>query len=495
MIARTPQTDDILRRYRESFEEVERVLSLHEGFVLQPLECVDAEIALALGAFLEAHGWQARWFAPEGTEGARVLDEIMEVRDGADARPLAVILFGPERPPPALLEGIGALNRKRDAVIATLKCPLLWCGPPGFHVASWGAMPDFWSVRALPMSLKGEAPAVNNNEQFRPWRWSRFQDGEVDRIGELEALREAAAARGRALDAARFCARIAVARAAQGDAKRALADLDQKIAELLKSPALLILSSYDPANPLIAEVRPVRIRLLVALGDVPGARAEIEVDRRTPTTTDRVYAAELLGALTRPPSPFADAEAARLAATYGNLFGGNIIAALGERNALGGRYGNAAMWLERAIETLARAGDQKGASMAAEVLTRVLRAQDQSRAALESNREAASRSNPGSAPRLSGATLTRDQRVTLRRALVNLYPDRRSIRRVFADASLSIERINLEWPPGMVWLGGIEEAERSGRTLDLLQVALRDYPANAELRSLLDDLPRRAAPG
>lgn len=495
MIARTPQTDDILRRYRESFEEVERVLSLHEGFVLQPLECVDAEIALALGAFLEAHGWQTRWFAPEGTEGARVLDEIMEVRDGADARPLAVILFGPERPPPALLEGIGALNRKRDAVIATLKCPLLWCGPPGFHVASWGAMPDFWSVRALPMSLKGEAPAVNNNEQFRPWRWSRFQDGEVDRIEDLEALRDAAATMVLAVDAARFCARIALARAAQGDPKRALDLLDQQIAELEEANARRPFVSFGRARPLRAEVRPVRARLLVAVGDVSGALAEIGSDSATQSSPDGAYVAELLKVLEAPPTPFDDAEALRLEVNHGRQSAGNLMAALGERNALENSYSNATMWLERAIETLARAKDQKGASMAAEVLSRVLQAQDQSRAALESRREAASRSNPGQAPRLSGTTLTRDQRVTLRRALVNLYPDRRSIRRVLADANLPIERIDLEGPAESAWFGGIEEAERSGRTLDLLQVALRDYPANAELRSLLDDLARRAPPG
>ena len=69
-----------------------------------------------------------------------------------------------------------------------------------------------------------------------------------------------------------------------------------------------------------------------------------------------------------------------------------------------------------------------------------------------------------------------------RDALAELYEDEASIRRIAADALLSLRLIDLEGNPSNQWQAVMKAANDRGRMLALIKIASREYPDNIDLR-------------
>lgn len=68
------------------------------------------------------------------------------------------------------------------------------------------------------------------------------------------------------------------------------------------------------------------------------------------------------------------------------------------------------------------------------------------------------------------------------RVLAELYLDSTSARRVAAGAGLNLSQIEFSDRPVNNWRGILEEANKQGRVVEVLDVALKEYDQNAELK-------------
>ena len=75
----------------------------------------------------------------------------------------------------------------------------------------------------------------------------------------------------------------------------------------------------------------------------------------------------------------------------------------------------------------------------------------------------------------------------LRDALAGSYFDKRDIVRVAQEAGLKPQFLNLDGKPITVWQEVLREAQKHGIVVDIVRVALKEYPANDVLRRALTD--------
>ena len=74
--------------------------------------------------------------------------------------------------------------------------------------------------------------------------------------------------------------------------------------------------------------------------------------------------------------------------------------------------------------------------------------------------------------------------IALRALLAALYPDEPSIRRVLHDAGIDPSRIKFNATTLNIWHFVLTEAEKTGKTADLLTVVNREYGANPSFQSI-----------
>lgn len=78
--------------------------------------------------------------------------------------------------------------------------------------------------------------------------------------------------------------------------------------------------------------------------------------------------------------------------------------------------------------------------------------------------------------------LTNEKTVRLRRVLAELYPTVEDSRRIVRDAQLPDERIDFTSKAALNWHRILREEENCNKTGRIIQIALRNYPNNPELR-------------
>jgi hypothetical protein len=133
-------------RYEPDFERLQRLVQLHHGFVLQPVESPSLAVLTALAEFLREQGGKPLLLAPKGAEWKSLAAQLIKA---PEQRPTIVIVYGSMPATPEMEQEFRLLNQQRDAIQASLHCPLLWWGSAEFLAYSWEKMPDVWSIRTL----------------------------------------------------------------------------------------------------------------------------------------------------------------------------------------------------------------------------------------------------------------------------------------------------------------------------------------------------------
>lgn len=166
-----------MRTFLEGLQEVDSILSLHEAFILIPVEIPSVAVAKAMVDWLAHRRYRTRVVQPRRQEDWRSLVADLVGPDTASNEPSGdvVVLIGTERITREVRAGLRLLNQRRDTIAKTLRA-LLWCGPSAFHVATAELAPDFWSIRDLPLRL-GAAPPESSPS---PAEEARAARGEPD---------------------------------------------------------------------------------------------------------------------------------------------------------------------------------------------------------------------------------------------------------------------------------------------------------------------------
>ena len=125
--------------------ELQRILSLAEGFILIPIEVDGPDAARALAASVDG----AEAVEPVDDEGWAQL--VAHIVNAAGAGAGAVMVVGPARGSPGRNAALRLVNMRRDSIVQALARPRLWRGPPEFLKLTWERAPDFWSIRAMTL--------------------------------------------------------------------------------------------------------------------------------------------------------------------------------------------------------------------------------------------------------------------------------------------------------------------------------------------------------
>lgn len=138
------------------FAKLLHTLELSVGFELLPVVVQEAALVPELIAALRRAGWAVEAMTAGGEDWLGLLPWLESL--GSAERRLALV-HGVGWDTDAFRRGLQALNLRRDPLIRALACPLLWCGSADFQAASQLAMPDLWSVRAVPQRIVGAGTA------------------------------------------------------------------------------------------------------------------------------------------------------------------------------------------------------------------------------------------------------------------------------------------------------------------------------------------------
>ena len=74
--------------------------------------------------------------------------------------------------------------------------------------------------------------------------------------------------------------------------------------------------------------------------------------------------------------------------------------------------------------------------------------------------------------------------------LAELFPDQASSQRIMASAGIHAERIDVEMPARSRWFYIVDEAKKADLLFVLLEVAISEYPGQADLRKLRSEMTR-----
>ncbi len=143
-----------------SFHDIARIVSLATGFVLVPVAVPGPDLARALGQWLSEAGHP---LAVHELNGDAQWEQLAGFLLSRSPPPDGVVMvIGPGAPPRGVSGALGLVNQARDAIVRTLRRPLLWCGPRSFLNLTWQHAPDFWSIRSVDHSLYSD-PATGGS--------------------------------------------------------------------------------------------------------------------------------------------------------------------------------------------------------------------------------------------------------------------------------------------------------------------------------------------
>jgi tetratricopeptide (TPR) repeat protein len=372
-----------------AFREVERALSLADGFVLYPVEC-GPDVARSLAEWLDENGYSTRVVEPVSDEGWH---ELVAALLGAAAGPTSVVMvIGSRQPSTGVAAALRLVNQRRDVIVEALSRALLWCGPPEFLKLTWERAPDFWSIRAMTRKL---------STSTAPWREAPLWPGAwpadpPERLREMLAL---ATAQGDTRIASHAAAMLAEALIARGEMDEAA----EVVAETRSTPSLRLVEAViamtrgdrSRAEAVLGvdswsnEAPELEGRRLIALGNLL-----LDADR---TLAMRSYeqAARILGAARDTPN---------IAVALANM---GLVAMTD------GSFDQAEERLEEAMDVARRAGDARNEALILSKLGRLHLLLHDSRKACATLEEALARAADAGDRRLQGEVLRRLARAYL----------------------------------------------------------------------------------
>ena len=197
--------------------ELQRILSLADGFILLPIEVAGPDVARAHAEMLGQGGWPTAAIEPVDDDGWAHL--VADVLDAAATDARGVMVIGPPVGSPAVHAALRLVNQRRDSIAQALARPLLWCGPAEFLKLTWERAPDFWSIRAMTLRFARSTEPVREAPLW-PGAWvadpperlremvamARRQGDERNAVRAATALAEALLARGELDEAAEVVA-------------------------------------------------------------------------------------------------------------------------------------------------------------------------------------------------------------------------------------------------------------------------------------------------
>ena len=366
--------------------ELQRILSLADGFILIPIEVDGPDAARALAAMVDG----AAAVEPVDDEGWTELVSHIVNAAGAGAR--TVMVVGPARGSAALNAALRLVNMRRDSIVQALSRPLLWCGPPEFLKLTWERAPDFWSIRAMTLRFARWSEPVHEAPLW-PGAWVADPP---ERLREMLAM---ARRQGDERNIARAAATLAEALVARGELEEAA----EVVAETSGAPSLRMIEAvvsgmrgaHDLAEAILADAGwapgepEVEGRRLVALGNlVLESRREVAVERYE--------------------------QARVLLQTAGDVANEAVaVANLGVASMAEGALEAAASLLEQALSLARNAGDSRTEARILSKLGRVQLLQRDSRHACATLEEALECLSDVGDPRVEGEVLRRLARAYL----------------------------------------------------------------------------------
>lgn len=137
--------------HEEPFHDIARIVSLAPGFVLVPVAVPGPDLARALGQWLSEAGHPVVVHELIGdAEWEQLAGFLLSQSPPPDG---VVMVISPGALPRGVSGALGLVNQARDAIVRTLRRPLLWCGPRSFLNLTWQNAPDFWSIRSVDHSM------------------------------------------------------------------------------------------------------------------------------------------------------------------------------------------------------------------------------------------------------------------------------------------------------------------------------------------------------
>lgn len=137
--------------HEEPFHDIARIVSLAPGFVLVPVAVPGPDLARALGQWLSEAGHPVVVHELIGdAEWEQLAGFLLSQSPPPDG---VVMVISPGTLPRGVSGALGLVNQARDAIVRTLRRPLLWCGPRSFLNLTWQNAPDFWSIRSVDHSM------------------------------------------------------------------------------------------------------------------------------------------------------------------------------------------------------------------------------------------------------------------------------------------------------------------------------------------------------
>jgi tetratricopeptide (TPR) repeat protein len=243
------------------FRELERALSLADGFVLIPVEVQGPDVARTLAAWLVERGWPTTTIEPTDDGGWQEL--VAQVMEAASKPARAVLVIGPRQPTGATLVALRLINQRRDSIASAIGRPLLWCGPPEFLKLTWERAPDFWSIRAMTRKLATPS-APTQEAPLWPGAWV------ADPPERLREMLATARRQGDERNASRVAAMLGEALVARGELEEAA----EVVAEARPTPALRMIEAV------LAAIRGDRARAEAILEDASWTAGAPELEGR-----------------------------------------------------------------------------------------------------------------------------------------------------------------------------------------------------------------------
>ncbi|HEY5241088.1 MAG TPA: hypothetical protein VIJ22_06470 [Polyangiaceae bacterium] len=366
--------------------ELQRILSLADGFILLPIEVEGPDAARALAGMLD----EVVVIEPVDDESwARLVADIV---NGAATGPPPVMVIGPARGSAGLFAALRLVNMRRDSIVHALGRPLLWCGPAEFLKLTWERAPDFWSIRAMTLRFARWSEPVHEAPLW-PGAWVADAP---ERLREMLAM---ARQQGDERHIARAAATLAEALVARGELEEAA----EVVAETSGAPSLRMIEAV------VSAMRGAHVRAEAILADAEWAPGEPEVEGR------RLVA---LGNLAldgkREVAVQRYVEARTLLHAAGDVANEAVaVANLGVASMAEGALEPAASLLEEALQLARSAGDARTEARILSKLGRVQLLQRDSRHACATLEEALECLSDVGDPRVEGEVLRRLARAYL----------------------------------------------------------------------------------
>lgn len=366
--------------------ELQRILSLAEGFILIPIEVDGPDAARALAASVDG----AEAVEPVDDEGWAEL--VAHIVNAAGAGVRAVMVVGPARGSPGLFAALRLVNMRRDSIVQALARPLLWCGPAEFLKLTWERAPDFWSIRAMTLRFARWSEPVHEAPLW-PGAWVADPP---ERLREMLAM---ARRQGDERNIARAAATLAEALVARGELEEAA----EVVAETSGAP------SFRMIEAVVSAMRGAHDRAEAILADAGWAPGEPEVEGR------RLVALGNLALEGRREVAVQRYEQARvLLRAAGDVANEAVaVANLGVASMAEGALEAAASLLEQALSLARSAGDARTEARILSKLGRVQLLQRDSRHACATLEEALECLSDVGDPRVEGEVLRRLARAYL----------------------------------------------------------------------------------